>query len=285
MSKIDWWNDGSKSSDWAMAMLPVLVRQAASGRPLTYSALARELGMSHHRPVQRSAGLIAYALDEISAMRGWQKNPPPPLQSLIINKQTGLPGHGVDGFMSLQYRQAKTKKQREAALLGVHGRIYSYPLWREVMHLLDVEPADTDLDELSDEATDAAGIGGEGPEHKALKEYIAAHPNIVGIVMQSPGAVEYPLPSGDRVDVVFKGDGWLTAVEVKSHISGRDDIARGIYQCVKYRAVLEARSSVSDSPFDVSVTLALGGSLPPELLKLANSFAIKVVDGIIPKTG
>lgn len=252
MSRIDWWDDGSKTSDWAMRILPILIRQARSQRPITYGAVAAEVGMAHHRPVQRSAGHIGFALDELGGKRGWRRRPPPALQALIVNRETGLPGHGVNGFMSHQYQQAKTKQQRAAALLTAHASIYAYPFWDEVMLALDIDLAGTDLEELTDEATTSRGRGGEGPEHMALKAYVAATPSIVGLpAKHAPGVTEWALPSGDSIDVMFKASAKLTAVEVKSHISGRDDVARGIYQCVKYRAVLEAQSSVADDPFDV----------------------------------
>ena len=283
MSKIDWWNDGSKTSDWAMKILPILVRQAQSQKPLTYGAIAAEVGMSHHRPVQRAAGHIGFALDEIAGIRGWRRRPPPALQSLIINKDTGLPGHGVNGFMSHQYQQAKTKQQRAAALLTVHAGIYAYPHWADVMEVLGVDPSLAILNKLTDEATNARGRGGEGPEHKALKDYVASTPSVVGLpAAQQHGSTEYALPSGDSVDVVFTGKNRLTAIEVKSHISGRDDVARGIYQCVKYRAVLEARASISAEPTDVTVMLVLGGTMTHDILELANAFGVSVIDQITP---
>lgn len=283
MGTIDWWDDGSKTATWAMKMMPILVRQAGSQRPLTYGAMATEVGMTHHRPVQRAAGHIAYALEEIAGMRGWRRRPPPKLQSLIINKATGLPGHGVNGFMSHQYQQARTKQQRAAALLTAHAEIYAYPYWSDVMQLLGVETSLPKLQELTREATDARGRGGEGPDHKALKEYVAANPTVVGLpAAHACGAQEHRLPSGDQIDVLFEGAAGALAVEVKSYTSGRDDIARGVYQCVKYRAVLEAQSAISDAPFDVSVILVLGGAAPHEALQLANTFGIAVRDGIVP---
>ena len=48
------------------------------------------------------------------------------------------------------------------------------------------------------------------------------------------------LPSGDTIDVLFRnGLDWI-AVEVKSSLSNSLDITRGLFQCVKYRAVIEA---------------------------------------------
>lgn len=268
-----------------MRILPVLVRQARSQRPMTYGAVAAEVGMSHHRPVQRAAGYIGYALDEIAGLRGWRRRPPPALQSLIINKETGLPGHGVNGFMSHQYQQARTNQQREAALLTAHAAIYAYPFWDDVMRVLDADPISADLEALTSEATASHGRGGEGPEHKALKEYVASMPSVVGLpTAHLPGTTEWRLPSGDSIDVVFKGPGRVLAVEVKSHISGPADIARGVYQCVKYRAVLEAQSSVAEDPFDVAVLLVIGSELPREALELANAFGVSIRDRIEPNS-
>jgi hypothetical protein len=283
MSTIDWWDDGSKTSVWAKMMLPILVRQARSQQPLTYGAMAHEVGMSHHRPVQRAAGHIAYALEEIASLRGWRRRPPPKLQSLIINKSTGLPGHGVNGFMSHQYREAKTKRQRAAALLTAHAEIYAYPYWPDVTRLLGVETSLPSLQDLTAAATNARGRGGEGPEHKALKDHIAVNPIIVGLsAAHPPGKKEHRLPSGDQVDVVFEGMNGMMAVEVKSFRSGPDDIARGVYQCIKYRAVINAQSSIDDDPYDVSVMLVLGGPASQETLRLANTFGIPIKDNVMP---
>lgn len=283
MTSPDWWNDGSKSSDWAMAMLPILVRQARSQHPLTYGDLARELGMKHHRPVQKAAGWIAHALDEIGRLRGWTRRPPPPLQSLIVNKATRLPGEGADVFMTPAYRQARTNRQRAAALHSVHGSVYAYPHWDDVLRLLGVESA-AGFDDLSEEATASRGQGGEGPEHRALKEFVATHPEIVGLSpSHAAGEPEQPLPSGDIVDVLFSTPSSRTVVEVKSHISGRGDLARGVYQCVKYRAVLEAHSGVIESSYDVTVVLVLGGPLPIEVMRLAHAFSVPVIQNVRPE--
>ena len=185
--------------------------------------------------------------------------------------------------MSHQYQQAKTKPQRAAALLTAHAAIYAYPHWNDVLRALDVDPASADLQALTDAATSSRGRGGEGPEHLALKEYVAKTPVLAGLPSgHAPGSIEWRLPSGDCVDVVFAGNGRVTAVEVKSHISGPEDVARGVYQCVKYRAVLEAQASVSNDPYDVAVLLVLGGELPHGTLELANAFGVSVLTSVSP---
>ena len=48
------------------------------------------------------------------------------------------------------------------------------------------------------------------------------------------------LYSGDRVDVLFKGRAFVVAAEVKTDDAPHEEIVRGIFQCVKYEAVLQA---------------------------------------------
>jgi hypothetical protein len=199
----------------------------------------------------------------------------------VVNKTTGLPGDGVRAFMSAAYRRARTKKQKEAALNGIYAEIYAYPYWEEVLQLLGLDPAPAALEDLVAEAVGSAGRGGEGPEHRALKDYVAANPLVVGLRANHPaGKTEFRLASGDFVDVVFTGTGRRTAVEVKSRISGERDIARGLFQCLKYRAVLEAQAALSERPFDVSVVLVLGTVLPDRLVPLRNALKINVVDNV-----
>lgn len=284
MKEVFQWVDGSTiSAERARRALPILVRQARAERPITYLDLSRELGMSHHRPVRYAAGHVGYALQALARQPGWKRRPPPPLQSLVVNKGTGLPGSGVNEFMGRAFRQAQTRRQREAALNGVYAQIYSYPHWEELLELLEIDPAPAALDDEVEEATRAGGRGGEGPEHKALKDYVSATPALLSLPAgHKPGRKEFPLPSGDSVDVVFEGRGLKTAVEVKSHISSDGDVARGLFQCLKYRTVLEAQSAISATKFEVVVRLVLGKAFPPKLIALRNSLGITVIDNVVP---
>src|SRR5207253_9562223 len=54
------------------------------------------------------------------------------------------------------------------------------------------------------------------------------------------GETEYLLPSADKIDVLFKLNGWDIGVEVKAHNAVDDDLQRGVFQCVKYRELLRA---------------------------------------------
>src|SRR2546428_110757 len=61
------------------------------------------------------------------------------------------------------------------------------------------------------------GSGGESPERKRLKHFLAKHPEIVGLPPAvRPGNTEEPLKSGDVLDVFFRYGQDHIAVEVKS---------------------------------------------------------------------
>ena len=119
------------------------------------------------------------------------------------------------------------------------------------------------------------GTGGESEEHKKLKGYAQEHPELFGVSRNAKSNVEYPLPSGDLLDVLFKdGDKW-TAVEVKSCRSDDNDLKRGIYQCVKYRAVLEAMKKAEKCPQNLEVFLLSEKPLPNSLKPLSKELKIK----------
>ena len=94
---------------------------------------------------------------------------------------------------------------------------------------------------------------------------------------------EFVLLSGDRLDVYFlQQDGKQIAVEVKSRISDDADILRGIYQCVKYKAVLAAECHTKGEKADVDSILVVEKELSKENIKAANILNVKhiVYDGL-----
>ena len=102
---------------------------------------------------------------------------------------------------------------------------------------------------------------------------------MVGLpVGAGPGEQEKSLPSGDSVDVFFVHASVRTAVEVKSRISPREDIVRGLFQCVKYRAVLRACVAVEDSDDSAEAVLILEGAFPEDLERLRKVLDVKMVD-------
>ena len=96
------------------------------------------------------------------------------------------------------------------------------------------------------------------------------------------GETEFRLPSGDSLDVSFTSRKLWVAVEVKSKLSVQADIVRGIFQCVKYQAILDAVVLAESRVHDARAVLVLESKLPPCLLSLSNLLAVEVIDGVRP---
>jgi hypothetical protein len=98
-----------------------------------------------------------------------------------------------------------------------------------------------------------------------------------------PGEIEFVLPSGDTIDVLFNdGSDWI-AVKVKSLLSNALDITRGLFQCVKYRAVIEAVQATRALKQNARAILALEGPLPDDLVPIKNTLGVEVVERVDSK--
>lgn len=255
--------------------LPILVRQAEAGTTITYSDLAAELGMPNPRNLNYVLGSIGQTLQRLS--RYW-KEQVPPIQCLVVNGTTGLPGEGIGWFLVKKDNYASLPPDRRRAVVQAHlAGVFGYPYWREVLEQLALKPKSG----MAREALPRLGRGGEGEDHRKLKEYVARHPEIVGLSAQAPaGETEFCLLSGDSLDVSFQHRRSWIAAEIKSHKSPELDLQRGLFQCVKYHAVMRAQSQASGLQRDVRAILVLGGSLPATLRPLKNMLGIEVIENI-----
>ena len=84
----------------ARQALPILVRQAEAKAPIKYEDLAAELQMPNPRNLNYPLGNVGAILGAISKEWGTTV---PHLQSLVINKNTGLPGPGFDFFLAEEH--------------------------------------------------------------------------------------------------------------------------------------------------------------------------------------
>ena len=92
------------------------------------------------------------------------------------------------------------------------------------------------------------------------------------------------LLSGDRLDVYFvQSDGTKIAVEVKSRVSPDDDILRGLYQCVKYKAVLDAENKTHGVFGKTRSILVIEGALSESNQQVKDSLGINVIEGFEKK--
>lgn len=256
----------------ARRSLPILVRQATSGRAITYGELANELSMPNPRNLNYVLGSIGQTLIDLDKRL---EKEIPPIQCLVINQATGLPGSGVGWFIDQSdFKQLPAKQRREVVNFHLY-RIFSYRQWDAVLAALDLSPLPNEHSDLIEGASRARG--GESVHHKELKEAIASDPTMIGLPKTTKlGIVEYALPSGDSLDVYFHRRNLCIGVEVKSRISDRADVVRGMFQCIKYQAVLEAKVASLGIPHDVRVVLAHDCPFPEPLVSLKNVLGVEV---------
>jgi hypothetical protein len=88
--------------------------------------------------------------------------------------------------------------------------------------------------------------------------------------------------SGDKMDVFFESPTELVCIEVKGKKSCEADIRRGIFQCVKYRAVLEAQQLYRNDRKKPGITvyLVLATGLSEELKRVAELLKIPVKSNV-----
>lgn len=185
----------------ARAALPLLIRQAQAGVPIYYSDLAQELGMSNPRNLNFVLGSIGQSLERLSTL--WNEKIPP-IQALVVNKNTGLPGEGIGWFLvKKEDFSALPMRQKRAIIEAELQHVFLYQRWKDVLDFFSLKQAAVDFLHPISEASKPFG-GGEGELHKALKEYVAQHPETIGLKANTPvGVTEYNLPSGDSLDVSF----------------------------------------------------------------------------------
>lgn len=265
----------------ARQALPLLVRQAQAGTPIYYSDLAHELRIPNPRNLNSVLGSIGTAIEGLS--KKW-KEKIPPIQCLVVNKTTGLPGEGIGWFITKKEDFRKLPRRQQRSLVEAElQKVFTYPKWNAVLRELELQPIHSDFSRLITQVA-AFREGGESDAHKRLKLYVSAHPESVGLDRNvGKGEVEYLLPSGDTVDVLFQHKGEWIAVEVKASLSDRLDVARGLFQCVKYRAVIEAVQATRSLDQNARALLVLEGALPAELIPVKNTLGVEVVEAVVPK--
>lgn len=205
----------------------------------------------------------------------------------MVNKTTGLPGEGV-GFFLRDWGDFATlpRRRQKEIVAGAHALVFAYPRWEELLKAVSLRPVTPDFSNvvrMASQPSDGNG-GGECAGHRDLKIFVAQNPMCIGLPSATPaGSNEVPLPSGDCLDVSFHvSDEWVAA-EVKSSLSNTADIVRGLFQCVKYRAVMAAAQAAQGLAREARAVLVLEGQLGQELIPLRNILGVEVFEKVSPK--
>jgi hypothetical protein len=233
--------------------LRLLLEALNAGEPfVTYEVIRRELEkklkVENIFPTQigHAAGsLMDQILDVDSAA---------PLINVLITRANGIPGSGAAGYLATRYNSPRLIKwagisnnEKLEIVERERRKVRAYKGWSELEKRLFGSPftlqrpgkMGTEVDGKSPDGR--RGGSAESPEHKKLKEWVAKNPAEIGLGTSfKTGKTELALSSCDIVDVFFSNGARFVVVEVKSCRSDDLDFERGIYQCVKYRAVKAA---------------------------------------------
>jgi hypothetical protein len=266
-----------------------LIAVALDGSTITYGELKEKL--------ETKAGFSTIFATRIGFVAGslmeriQEVEPKAPLINvLVVNQQDRQPSEGAGSFMARRFGEPKlaaaNAKQQNPRLWEQYftraaGEVYkvSEAEWSKLFervfasklgaHAIENDRKDrkrgSEIDGIP--AGRSYGSGGEGPWHKALRLWVKDNPGAVHRDFRAGTAdTEVDLDSGDRVDVVFKCLDRTIVIEVKSRISNEIDLQRGVFQCVKYRAVRQAMDVRTGSV--VEAYLVTETPLPREIAAL-----------------
>jgi hypothetical protein len=268
----------------AEPLLRWLIPIAHDGQTLSYGRIAKRLAIELGIPVvfPTHIGHVAGHLMDLLLQANGRL---PLINALVVDQKDGLPGRGITSYLVRRFGQkySRYESMSQARKKEVIGRalqtVYAYPDWESLYKRVFRKPfrhpthRTLGLNEKDGKSPD--GRGGESPEHKYLKTYVRDHPKALKIgLINAIGENEWPLKSGDVVDVKFADAKQFVLVEVKSVISNDADLERGIYQCVKYRAVAGAQMDEAGACVQRRIILVTERKLPKELFKLAKRLDI-----------
>ena len=281
----DWLAEGDTwAAAHARAGLPVLIALAESAGTMTYSEFlteaARPLYQREPRGYQNTAHVlrvIGRSLEQLSLEWGELV---PPLTLLVISKNAGEASIGVDPFLEhyvdKTLHQDLTPENRAALIRRVRDDVYAYPHWDEVLAHFGQVPVEITLRHAPIELPQPSPIeGGESEAHANLKHFVAAHPELfASIGIFGVGSEEKLLLSADRVDVLFENADQALIVEVKPADADLGELTRGLFQCVKYMAVLRATYDLAARLVNVRAVLVTPQPIPARLRAAAERLGV-----------
>lgn len=261
--------DPTDKNLFEVALEPVflwLVATLLDGDTVSYGAIRdrieRQLGFY---PIGRSTR-IGKVVGELMHRIATVDPDAPLINVLVVGQNDGLPGSGAGSFMAERFgvprlredeankkypnlwreysaRSADEVHQTDAAYWRkIHKKVFGSTLTNdEIEQERAQRKRGAEQDGLPPQGRRHGGPGGESKEHKALRLWVEKYPAKVDPRFSGASSqTEFDLLSGDRVDVMLRHRVKWIALEVKSRRSNEADYQRGVYQCVKYRAVVEA---------------------------------------------
>ena len=230
-----------------------LIFTAENRKTMTYSEVKRRLeNQCNFRTIfSTDIGKVAGAMQDKILQHDTSA---PLLNVLVVGKNSNEPGVGVRLYLSKRFPKEKWLRESDAKTKNptlwrkfvkkATDEVYAYRHWRDLyknFYGYAYNEKSLFLNKKPEKDGLVRGRGGEGKNHKELRMWVKNNPDKIKKKLQDVSAdTEVILLSGDRVDVVYCTERKIIVIEVKSRDSNWDDLLRGIYQCVKYKAVYQA---------------------------------------------
>ena len=216
---------------YARNALPHLIYYAQQRQTVTYKVLAQFSGC-HHRVINR---VLEYIRDDICASRGY-----PLLTAIVVNQTTGLPGDSFLPEGTSQLSELEYQKKYET----LRDKVFAFPGWDTLLKEMGIPPVATTEKELLErghtygEMLSRQKNAIKDEEVHKLKEYVANHPERLGLLTTNKGQVDYQFKSGDICDVLFHfGNNCFAIAEIRNgeNVNG---LVHGVNQLLKFKALL-----------------------------------------------
>jgi len=253
--------------------------QCATAQKLTnYTEVSRAIGINNPQWANAAFAPVNRVIQAVVKERLFGAGSIPDITSIVTQKGKASFGRGL---MYDHEDLAKLSHAEQLARVQVlRDDVFRWPYWLQLLALLGLKPLD-DLslgeEELARFASQSYARG-KSPEHQRMQECIRENPlaaaKLTGILRYS--ACEYLFWSLDRLDVIAKTDDEWVGFEVKPSRSPSDEIRKGIYQAIKYQALIKADLLERGIVRRARCVLVCGGSLPKELRSLSERFGIEV---------
>ncbi|MCX7943944.1 MAG: hypothetical protein N2746_05485 [Deltaproteobacteria bacterium] len=117
------------------------------------------------------------------------------------------------------------------------------------------------------------GLGGEGKDHKKLKQWILDNPEKIGMKNIKNKFEEYPFMSGDRADILFEHkDGKFSVIEVET-----SEAKPGFLQALKYK-VLKCVEIEENIVSDVVKAIIVAWEIDDDTKQLCKKYGIDYIE-------
>lgn len=267
-------------------VIHVLSHQDRTLVGITYEELARRIGFmdKNGQPQPRLGKVLGKMGHMLETIEPCFPEGIPHIQSLVVVKSgqnRGIPDDGIKEFWDGYDLLSRAEKENKAFTEWQHIAEFG-SRWDTVLQELRLPSAAAP----APAGVSRRGRGGESAAHKALKAYVKSNPQVVGVEAEATAFEEYALPSLDTLDLLFKTATCWTAIEVKSSVSDGvpGDYERGLYQLVKYTALLQAMRGDAKYavPGTIRVILVLENALPAVLNGLKTRLDLSVIERVNP---